>query len=677
MTDKKDTSKKDVQIDTLKWEVSDIGKLLEDLSNELKNNEKLPEEEKKAKNDALKAKVDTIKAQAETVKKKIEAKISALSDKTDDDSVKEKEQAETLLTSLNETITLQASILNTWSTSTAETTTDDEKKWFFWRVWDWLWDQWGKAKENPWKYILWVTWLAVAWVAIKKAWNRLSWKKKKKKTDWESESSESKEEKKEKKDWWFKKFLIRAWLTAWAVVWWVEIYKNWNRITSWVKEKLWLALGFDEALVKVENEVKNWKVDTEDFWTFRAHFEWMSYDETTQQICSFWEWTKINKDKKTIEWMDVQFASREELFHAVNIVNFAKRELAWRWATENPFTKNSTSWDIDFNVSEGWNSGFMSANWSDFWTKALWLAWAWTGWLLWWYFLWVKWALVWWVWVWLAWYTLWSIIDNTSTMWRACNTIAKGANLDKFVNYLNGLNVRKGKPQEKEPDEASPIHPYLNQVIDEIESELWPKQKRDLSVEYDENNPSEITIKSYHQTIKLKLEWNTAKKWENLDFTKITKISFLKYDNNDRWDGLDIDFPHTDEWIKEAIRTANLTNMLRSKFKNNWSIRYPFWYWRYSTPMTFDITNRLWGYHWTSLLEPETLEKKYPTIHKDLKKTPRFLGLPTLWSQFWTKSDQKKQHEQALNDSSEWSQYIKYLNQMWCWEYRWKKSSTN
>jgi ATP/maltotriose-dependent transcriptional regulator MalT len=93
--------------------VSDIGKLLEDLSNELKNNEKLPEEEKKAKNDALKAKVDTIKAQAETVKKKIEAKISALSDKTDDDSVKEKEQAETLLTSLNETIALQASILNT------------------------------------------------------------------------------------------------------------------------------------------------------------------------------------------------------------------------------------------------------------------------------------------------------------------------------------------------------------------------------------------------------------------------------------------------------------------------------------------------------------------------------------------------------------------------------------
>ena len=62
MTDKKDTSKKDVQIDTLKLEVSDIGKLLEDLSNELKNNEKLPEEEKKAKNDALKAKVDTIKA---------------------------------------------------------------------------------------------------------------------------------------------------------------------------------------------------------------------------------------------------------------------------------------------------------------------------------------------------------------------------------------------------------------------------------------------------------------------------------------------------------------------------------------------------------------------------------------------------------------------------------------
>lgn len=674
-------------IEQLKKETDEIKKWLE----ELKNNVSISESEKKTKAEELKTK-------AESTKHKIESEIASLSEKTDDESKRKKEEAETLLNTFNETVNLYASVLASSETKPEEEkkeTTDTEKKWFFKKTGEWIWEQrddvWSKEK---WEKELWINLLRTAWFVATWVWaislavkwiKKLFWKDKKKESD-SSDSSKDKEEKKKPRR---KKFLVWSAIAAGTVVWWVEIYKNWNLLKSYFKEKLWLALGFEEALTKVENEVKNWKVDTQDFWTFRAHFEWITYDENTQEVSSFWEKTKINKNTKSIDWMDVKFASWEELFHAVNIVNFAKRELAWRWATENPFTKNSTSWDIEFNVSENWNSGFMSADWSDFRTKVLWLGWAGTGGLLWWYFLWVKWALVWGVWAWLAWYTLWSIIDNTSTLWRECSTIRKWATLDKFVNYLNGLNVRKWKPQEKEPDVKSPIHPYLNKVIYEIENEFWSRQKRDLWLEYDEKNPSEVLIKSYHQKVKLKLEWNVAKVWENLDFTKITKISILKYDNNDRWDGLDIDFPHTEDWLKEAIRVANLTNMLREKFKNTGHTRYPFWYWRYSTSMWFDIMNEkkveiagginvdISGVHWTVLLENTTLNDKYPTILKDLKKSPRFLWLPTLGSQFWSKSDQKKQHEQARNDKPEWSQYIKYLNQMGCWEYRWEKSSTN
>ena len=284
--------------------------------------------------------------------------------------------------------------------------------------------------------------------------------------------------------------------------WWVEIYKNWNTISSRVKEKLWLALNFNEALAKVESEVKNWKVDTKNFWTFRAHFEWMSYDESTQEISSFWEKTKIDKRHKQIAWLDgVQFASWEELFHAVNIVNFAKKELKWKWATNKPFIKNDTTWDIDFTILGNWKRGFISANWSDFWTKVLWASWAGAWWLLGWYALWLKWWLVWTVWGGLWWYALWSIIDNTSAMWRACGTIAKWANLDRFILYLNNLNIWKWEQEVAELDKVSPIYPYFNEVKEEFKAERVQDYQRNLSFEYDDNNPSEVLIQSYGQLV--------------------------------------------------------------------------------------------------------------------------------------------------------------------------------
>ena len=683
----------DKSLEQLHSEVSDLEKSL----NELKT-ATLSDVERKKKESEVKNKAEKLQWQIDVLswQEWIDAKIVA-----------ERERAELLLKSCADTLSLQSSI---WNTPTEKTKTDskekpvpttssetkpaatgtdkqksnpeDENKWFFWKAKDWVWEQWNdvwdKDKwEKEWgKNLLRTAWFVATWVwavSLAVKWiKKLFWKDKKKEKSWDS--SESKDKKDGKKPRW-KRFLLWSAIAGWTVIWWVALYKNWNMIKSKVKEKLWISLNFDEALVKVEDEVKNWKVDTKGVWTFRAHFEWMSYDASTNEISSFWQETKINKKNKTIEWMDnVQFASREELFHAVNIVNFAKRELAWRWATDSPFIKNDKTWDIDFNISWGWENGFISANWSDFRTKLLWVWWTWAGWLIGWYVAWIKWWLAWSVWGWLAWYAAWSLIDNTSALWRTCNTIAKGANLDRFVTYLNGLKIWEPKPQEKEQDDKSPIHAYLNQIIDEIEWARWPKEKRELSAEYDEKNPSEVVIKSYNdQKVKLKLEWNVAKVGEQIDFKKITKISLLRYaeDEDEKCD-LDIDFPHNEEWLKEAIRVANFTNMIREKFKRSGKRQYPFWYWLYSTPGWLDMCNdTVLGTvnRWHTLLSHKVLKEKYPTILKDLQ----WSWASSFGTYFWTDSNQDKQHERAATDSPEWSQYIKYLNQMWQWEYRWNK----
>ena len=405
----------------------------------------------------------------------------------------------------------------------------------------------------------------------------------------------------------------------------------------------------------------------------------MSYDENTHEISSFWQKTKINKSNKTIDWepMDkVQFASWEELFHAVNIVNFAKRELKWRWANETPFSVNKTTWDIDFSISDAWKTQFIGANWSNFWTTVLWLWWTAGGWLLWGYFLWLKWWLVWATAWWLAWYTLWSVIDNTSTMWRACGTIAKWANLEKFKNYLNSQNIWWEQKEEYKPDDETPIHKYLNKVKQEIDDAYWDwtedSARRDLEIERNESKPDTYKIKSYYQEIMLKLDWCTAKKWEDIDFSKINNIRIEKYDTisgkkiGSRWDWLDIKFPSTEKWIEEAIRTANLTNKIVNDWRWKWWESYPFFRWKYSTPPCLDMDTD-W-FRWKTILSRDGA-KLTPTLFEDLKKWSNWWIWSTVW---YTKSHQTKMHDQARQDKDEWSQYIKFLHQIGEWKF-WKK----
>jgi len=569
----------------------------------------------------------------------------------------------------------------------------DKKSWL-WRQRSWLTSK-EEWKNHTGKNILrlaWWVWIA-AW--IRKLWKRIFGGKDKKESwaeAWKSRRLLRKErreqrrkerrERRANRPWW-QKFLIWSAIAGGTVVWWVQIYKNWNRITSWFKEKLWLSLSFDEAMYSVETEVKNWINKDTNFWNMCAHFYWMSFDENTQEVCSFGEKVKINKKNKTIEWMDdIQFASREELLHAVNIINFAKRNLKWMWSNNTPFILNKQTWDIDFSMTEAGKTNFITANWSNFWTEVLWLWWGGIWSILWLYFFGLKWLLIWWVWAWLAWYTIWSLIDNKSSMWRMCSTIAKGANLQKFIKYLNEQSIWWQQEEQYEPDDKTPMQKYFNEVMKDINEgySSWADYSaiRNPKLERDESQPSVYKIKTYYQEVKLNLEWCTAKKWEEIDFTKITKISILNYEKSSTdptspteesfWKGLNIEFPKTEDGLREAIRTANLTNKIRQDWKNNCDTKYPFDYWKYKLPFSFEVdsawawTNYMW---WTTILNQNILKNKYPTLYQDLRKFPTVLSL-------WWENFQEKMNTQAVKDESTWSQYIKYLHQMWKWNY-WKK----
>jgi len=564
---------------------------------------------------------------------------------------------------------------------------------------EWQWKKWlrkwwssltDKEKKSV-RTVWWLAWLWILWLWIFR-WRRYDYEKE---IPWYSEMSRKKKrearrelrqkkrkERRENRPWW-QKFLIWWAIAGWTVVGGVQVYKNWNRIKSWVKEKLWKSLTFEESISSVEAEVYNWVHKEDNFWKVGAHFQWIHFNEETSEVESFWEITKIDYKKKTIYtpngegiWK-VQFSDWKELLHAVNIVNFAKRALKWRASNPKPFTVSSVWWDIDFEWTE-----FMGASGSNFWTYLLWWVWAAGGWLLWWYCAWIKWAAIWTVAWWLAGYVWWSVIDNESTMNNICPTIKKWTNLHLFVNYLNDQKKADWSSfwesiweQETKPDNTTPIHTYLNKLIHEIELSYWnwseDSDKRNLEAEMDANDPTIYTIKSYNQAVKIKLEWCTAKPWEVwLDFSHITNMRLLKYDEKDKFEWLNIDFPNNEEWLTELIRTANLTNKLREEFKGEWKEKYPFHYtsnWGNGVTESLKISvDRTWrNPSWlTEILSKQTCKDKFPTLFKDLKKYSQ------VWS-FWSGVTQENLNDQAVRNWDTWSQYIKYLHQMWNWRY-WK-----
>ena len=201
------------------------------------------------------------------------------------------------------------------------------------------WRERNKKTVLIWAGTLWV------WLLIRHWWKKRKEKKEKNQTSnidtnknslpWTNININNGQEKKAR----WKKALLRWW---W-ILWWITILNNW----TWIKEKLWFGLSFEDSLWAVKedlNKLSEFKV--------RWNIGNLSYDESSSEIKSYWSniWTKIDKKKKRIDWLDLKFSTYQELIFVANFINYLKYNYAWRWASNSPFYSKSRTWDLYIKV---------------------------------------------------------------------------------------------------------------------------------------------------------------------------------------------------------------------------------------------------------------------------------------------------------------------------------------
>ena len=527
---------------------------------------------------------------------------------------------------------------------------EKEEKSFLWKWRERTKDKWSKIPKGG-KWALWAIWAALAGTWIYK---KFFWKKEDKKEWWKwDEQKESNKEKWEKKGssrW--KKWLAIA--TAWVV--WFIWYKNWDKI-KWLFEKE-KPLTIQEAVVNVSAEVSSWLIDES---PFKYQFEGITFDENKETVKSYWWETKIDVNKRKLEWLDdVVFPDYKELIHAANIVNCLKRSFHHCCYDNSPFSKTTGWWwDLQVHLANNKTPECLSASDTNAWAWIWWVGWWILGGILWAYCWWTIWA-VWWAAVWGAWWALgWDYLDKNSSMWKTVSTIASWNNFGKFIAYLNMQTTQDGKSLRAHENEQirteTPIQKQWQKVLEEIMwtySDNWSNYDRNIDIRQDPQNPSCFYIESYNEKVPLTIEWCTVTWNWKLDYSKIKSIKIGKYYETDWWKWLELEFPHNENWVREAIKTANLTNFIRKNFHDKWWEKYPFWMKMYGFHRHLQINDK-W-FRGRDVLNRDVLEQRFPTLWSDLKNQI-------------DQRDQSKLHSQAYNNKDEkWckSKYLRYLHQM-------------
>lgn len=526
----------DKSVEQLQSEASNLETLLKELKTATLSDADRKVKENQAKDSAekLQWQVDKLR-----VSEWVDAKVTA-----------ERERAELLLKSCADTLSLQSSIWNkpsdwdkaekkettTQSTSTGtkptvtwidiqESNKDDEKKWFFWRTWDWIWEQWRDVRDyRKWQEEREKNWLRVGWFAVTWVWaialaykwiKSLFWKDKKK-----EEKSDSKEssDKKSNDGFWEKpiwKTIIWIWTGLWILTWGYYIAHwaiTWNwaprDMFDWSREK---KLKFDDAM----NYCK-WAIANEKGLQWAEYDMNLQYHESTSEIEAYWEKIKIDKNSRKIEWLPVTFKTYEHMINTAIVIAFLKKNYSWMCSKKHPFSLEwSRTWNIDVN-----------ANWKP--EKALDWTWKWwriTG-------IWgaavlsiitairsksVK------VWAsaltatWALWFIGWYAFDTNNPMSKHMPELDNDYWKMALAWYLNDLNCWEAKIQTVDDITDSPIKPEvaacvneLNEAEKELTSRWW---RRKLDAVPDPNNPSKYIIKAYNREFPAEVswEWNDKK----------------------------------------------------------------------------------------------------------------------------------------------------------------------
>lgn len=307
------------ELNTLKWELQEI------------ENSDYGVEKKKEETEKLNEKIEELTKKIEDSIKVLEDSINDPSNTDDpkqDERAAYKEQLEKLQNETVKDITeLRNSILSA-----------REDKWFFWNAWNWIWEQWDdiwdwdKWKNETWKNLLRTAWFVATWVwaiSLLYKWiKELFW--------WWSEREE--DDRSKKKSSWWKKWLAVVWIWVAGVFW----YKYRDEIKHRFKDVLWLN-EYEEQFESHFNEVKSFLESQESIKTY--WFDWplneaksdLSFNETTSEIISYGQKTKIDKEKWKIEWLDMRFPDSKTMIIIANRINYMKYAYQWHCISDMPF----------------------------------------------------------------------------------------------------------------------------------------------------------------------------------------------------------------------------------------------------------------------------------------------------------------------------------------------------
>ena len=459
-------------IEQIKQQVSGIQESLNTLKNEANKKNTVEFEQKKVEQ----------KNSIQTLKNDINISINTLKNSSDAQAIATKTQYEQQLKSIEECETN----LQQLGTDIKPTNTESKKSR--------LREQRDKStdsterkehpRQNAWRVAAGVGAVALTWKLCSNVWGRLSGESRSYKKEFK------KYMKKHGKTPRYKKPLVRLSIIGTGIATW--------KISGWLSEKMGRKLTFEEALWTVQSDIAH--LSEKDLYT---HMGKLEYKTETGEICSYDEATQIDKDKKMIPGLGIEFGKFEELIHAANLINYVKKTYRGRCAVANPF-----------------NAGQVAAGdiWGDIYVKDQ------------------------------------SGKDEVisggimSTLSDICPPIAKGNGRKIFCTYLNSLQIWWKRDQPIEAKNGDPVHDTLQGVIEKITKTptepAFESQGNSRYITAEKISETSYLIKSWGQKIDLTFQYKGD---------KITDIHVA-------------DLPIIFSDLEEAIRVANLTNKLKSEY---------------------------------------------------------------------------------------------------------------
>lgn len=482
----------------------------------------------------------------------------------------------------------------------------EEDKWFIDSATDALKDTFGSLKWDNFKNL--ARWTGVI-ITVSTLWYLLS-KALFTKEEWDSETTKN-----------FKDFWKYAWVAWFTSLSWLIAQAMFHED----KDELTPVESYNEVIGTVNNQL-NSKIR----W-LRRHFCTIWY--TTE-----WEWdakkefiswyggikTQISTEKKKIIWFDHEFATVEELFHFANFLNSVRRRYRWRCKNNSPFS-TSQNWSAFFNPNF-W-TGSVSVLTAEEWQKT---------------------ELFGGLWFW-----------NDAWVVKLFPSLKDQTVRDKAIWFLNNHDDRKAWNIFELPTRSS-----AKEVQRQIESEWWwdisPSWITRWPIHVDEVWSSVLRVSSWWQpamqTDIVAIWWRAGKPIQfKLEWCDI----IFNVQAHPDWDQT-IYEKAVFEAEKEAIRLANLTNMLKFTYemcceKDN-AFEFKDW--------SFD-----WMNNW-SWIQVDTQRNIYWNI---------FTGQEIVRCLSWNAIINNYPYlNEKIGNVSKWELYTKYLNTLqhpYGWS--WWKSQTN